>query len=421
MALRIQKLGVAGYRQFKENILDFSHGGVSLSRVCFIGPNGTGKSTLLRLIRDRCFDMRPASEPRSYTLLELNDGNVWWLVEQMASGEGHIRKVEKYPSNWFAETWDVAKGNGFGSSSAARVAEAPPLGDRHDLARARSTVDFVWIPPDSEQEQLPAQNQLADHLSTVPLAPREPLFRRHIVGQGNGHDSLVRLQAMLAKGESAADQSRCVDFLNSFLERSLLEIAHSRDDPAGHSRIDLSRLIRLRSGGVYIDFTELSTGIRNFVIKIGHIFSIFRGDPARPGLILVDEPENSLHPDFLFDLVSFYERAAPGAQIFMATHSPIIAAQFKPEERFILEFDDEGPVVVRNGVSPEGDDPNDLLTRDFAVRTLYGKEGLAKWRRFHELDRLILEESEPEKRKALMREYLAIGRNYNFSPDEIPG
>jgi hypothetical protein len=76
-----------------------------------------------------------------------------------------------------------------------------------------------------------------------------------------------------------------------------------------------------------------------------------------------------------FSICWHYERTAPGAQMFFATHSPIVAAQFKPEERFILEFDPDRGVVVRRGVTPEGDDPNDVLLKDFAVRTLYGEKG----------------------------------------------
>jgi len=77
-------------------------------------------------------------------------------------------------------------------------------------------------------------------------------------------------------------------------------------------------------------------------------------------------------------------------QLFVATHSEIIAAQFKPSERIRLQFEDDGSVTWRRGISPEGDDPNDLLLNDFAVRSLYGKAGIKQWRRFLQLRREIL-------------------------------
>ena len=183
---------------------------------------------------------------------------------------------------------------------------------------------------------------------------------------------------------------------------------------------NLKAYIRLLAEDAVIPYAELSTGIRSFLFRLGHLLTIFRFHPGKGGIVLIDEPENSLHPDFLFELLSHYKRAAPGAQMFFATHSPIVAAQFKPEERFILEFDADSGVVVRRGVTPEGDDPNDVLLRDFAVRTLYGPKGLENWKRFRKLDQSIQQATDPKIRKEMLHEYLELGRTYNFGPhDEV--
>ena len=179
---------------------------------------------------------------------------------------------------------------------------------------------------------------------------------------------------------------------------------------------NLKAYIYLATENAVLPYAELSTGIRSFLFRLGHLLTIFRYHAGQGGIVLIDEPENSLYPDFLFDLLAHYERTAPGTQMFFATHSPIVAAQFKPEERFILEFDSDRGVVVRRGVTPEGDDPNDVLLKDFAVRTLYGVKGLASWNRFRELSRIIETESDPKKRKEMLKEYLELGRTYNFDP-----
>lgn len=183
---------------------------------------------------------------------------------------------------------------------------------------------------------------------------------------------------------------------------------------------NLKAYIKLAADNSVIPYADLSTGIRSFLFRLGHLFTIFRFHPNKGGIVLIDEPENSLYPDFLFDLVGYYEQSAPGAQMFFATHSPIVAAQFKPEERFILEFDPDLGIKVRRGVTPEGDDPNDVLLKDFAVRTLYGTKGVESWKRFRELDLSIQTETDPQKRKAMLKEYLELGRTYNFDPqDEV--
>ena len=179
---------------------------------------------------------------------------------------------------------------------------------------------------------------------------------------------------------------------------------------------NLKAYINLAAENAVLPYAEVSTGIRSFSFRLGHLFTIIRYHAGKGGIVLIDEPENSLYPDFLFNLLGHYERTAPGSQLFFATHSPIVAAQFKPEERFILEFDPDRGVVVRRGVTPEGDDPNDVLLKDFAVRTLYGEKGLASWNRFRELSRVIETESDPKIRKEMLKEYLELGSTYDFDP-----
>jgi hypothetical protein len=112
--------------------------------------------------------------------------------------------------------------------------------------------------------------------------------------------------------------------------------------------------------------------------------------------------------------------AASGVSSSVWGHSPIVAAQFRPEERIVLEFDETYHVRARRGVTPVGDDPNDVLEKDFEVRSIYGPEGLKQWERFLQLRRTIKKEADPGKKRLLIDEYLHIGNAYNFAADAIP-
>jgi hypothetical protein len=72
-------------------------------------------------------------------------------------------------------------------------------------------------------------------------------------------------------------------------------------------------------------------------------------------------------------------------------------------------------------VTPEGDAPNEMLLKDFAVRSLYGRVGNEKWERFLELKRLIRACQDPEERIKLLDEYTRIGTEYSFDPGSKPG
>ncbi|MCU0875387.1 MAG: AAA family ATPase, partial [Pirellulaceae bacterium] len=161
-------------------------------------------------------------------------------------------------------------------------------------------------------------------------------------------------------------------------------------------------------------------GIRTFLFRLGHILALYFQRNIERGFLLLDEPENSLFPDFLYDQIEIYEEMIRNTQFFVATHSPIVAAQFRPEERVILEFDETYHVRAKKGVSPVGDDPNDVLEKDFEVRSIYGSEGLKQWERFLELRRTIKQQCEPARKRALIEEYMQIGNAYNFPADAIP-
>ncbi len=182
---------------------------------------------------------------------------------------------------------------------------------------------------------------------------------------------------------------------------------------------NLEAYVKVRSTGEHLDYNALSSGMRNFMFRLGHIFSLYFGRDVRNGFLLLDEPENSLFPDFLYDLIDIYSGIVHNTQIFVATHNPIIAAQFRPEERVILEFDDSYHVTARRGITPVGDDPNDVLAKDFDVRSIYGREGIEKWERFLELRRLVKQTSDAARKRELIDEYMQIGNAYNFAADAL--
>lgn len=51
-SLKIRSLHLKGFQQFEDTVLDFTDPatGQAADRICLIGANGTGKSTVLRLL-----------------------------------------------------------------------------------------------------------------------------------------------------------------------------------------------------------------------------------------------------------------------------------------------------------------------------------------------------------------------------------
>ena len=66
-------------------------------------------------------------------------------------------------------------------------------------------------------------------------------------------------------------------------------------------------------------------------------------------IILIDEPELSLHPKWQQRIVDVYRKIGKNNQIIIATHSPHILGSVKKENIMLLDKDDEGQIVVRTG------------------------------------------------------------------------
>lgn len=439
MSLRIRTLKLKGIRQFRDVTFDFTDPktGRPLDRICLIGGNGTGKSTILKLLAGGNVLGVPSTKPS-------------WVRNLPRHSELYV-EFESTDSTVCLHGWpnQMDWSSRFDSSSRADLAESFELRlvdavcKTWWLERIKNSI-IAYCPPDAELTPnsskingVPETN-LNTALTLLSYPPT-----KFFVGQDKVLDFWTLLIALIKDREARLleynrrpeNQHRTIsevekeflaenpdilkelaDFWEPILLKAGLKFDYEKASVPVQLTDNLKAYIHLAAENAILPYAELSTGIRSFLFRLGHLFTIFRYHREKGGIVLIDEPENSLYPDFLFELLTHYQRAAPGTQMFFATHSPIVAAQFKPEERFILEFDPDRGVVVRRGVTPEGDDPNDVLLKDFAVRTLYGEKGLASWNRFRELSRTIETESDPKKRKDMLKEYLELGRTYNFDP-----
>lgn len=446
MSLRIRTLKLKGIRQFRDVAFDFTdpQTGKPLDRICLIGGNGTGKSTILRLLAADSVLGVPSTTPpwveklaaNAAMYVEFEHGDTSACLQGNPNKRG-LKRRNPWRTRKDSDSNEYLNEDG-------QLLEPDTIQEQMRWVTDLRTSVTVYCPPDSELApgsskitDLPSAN-LNDALTFLKSPPT-----KFLVGQDKIADFWKLLIALIKDREARLieynrrpeNQHRTISevekeflaqnpdilkelaqFWEPILAKAGLIFDYEKASQPVQLTDNLKAYIYLAAENAILPYAELSTGIRSFLFRLGHLFTIFRYHAGKGGIVLIDEPENSLYPDFLFDLLAHYERTAPGAQLFFATHSPIVAAQFKPEERFILEFDPDRGVVVRRGVTPEGDDPNDVLLKDFAVRTLYGEKGLASWNRFRELSRVIETESDPKIRKEMLKEYLELGRTYNFDP-----
>ncbi len=113
---------------------------------------------------------------------------------------------------------------------------------------------------------------------------------------------------------------------------------------------------------------ELSTGEKTLLSKILYLYF----QDYKDKVILIDEPELSLHPSWQNKVLKIYENFAlkNSCQIILATHSPHIIGSAKPEYIRLLKKEDNKIVAIGNIDRSYGLEFDKILTDIMGVENL---------------------------------------------------
>jgi len=442
--MKICKIIIKDYRQFQDFELDLTYpeghekAGEPLEKVCLIGSNGTGKSTLLEIIKNdiRLEDGSISRQSNSIIKYKLNNGSSFlkakntWLsdsIEKMPNYKNLIfdntyydrpNNPESNISNHFIRNPETYTLGSFNNDSTDLLINSLPEGDQNLYRKDIPSVtlnDSLFLFKHFPFYHTISTDTLNEFwkLLIYQIKKRENNLLAFQKQEENLDKTVRKVQEEFDK-KSPKILNKIAELWDKILNKAGLEFDVEGASNPIQLNDNLQAYIRLKGTKKNIPYHQLSTGIRNFIFRVGHIFTLYFNRNIERGFLLLDEPENSLHPDFLYDLVDIYTGIIQNTQFFVATHNPIIAAQFEPYERFILEFDEQGAVHAKRGTTPVGDDPNDLLVQDFGVRNLLGKEGIKKWERYVELKTLILKETNKTEKTKFLDEFMQIGNAYKF-------
>jgi predicted ATPase len=127
------------------------------------------------------------------------------------------------------------------------------------------------------------------------------------------------------------------NFLDKILNRFNLKVKTELDF---ERKEDIETIKIQTRQGEDIPFEGLSTGTKQVILTALPLYGL----KPEKAIILFDEPERSLYPDIQKEIVDFYTSIATDSQFFFATHSPLIASSFEPWEIVELKFNEKGKV-----------------------------------------------------------------------------
>lgn len=464
--MKICKIYIKGFQQFQDVILDFTHPetGEPLDKICLIGSNGTGKSTLLRLIDDMVdlvkygekplFNFLEKQVPRLIVVFTYHDKNYYLLSDGL-----HIRNYffssardyELITDEIFSDLnshsqWDeffklldfnlkIKNEKKIFSEPAERNTFFRLLSTHEGEYNGYSTIEDVPKTNVNEAIEL-FNNPLSDatispdtindfwKLLVFNLKKRED--DRRIFEETD--ENMQRIKADLVKEFNSKNPNvleELATIWDKILDKAGLYFNYKVKSPV-QLHENLHAYICLKGTNTVVPYNQLSSGIRDYIFRVGHIFAMYFNREVDRGILLVDEPDNSLFPDFVLDLLNIYKlittdkRGENHTQMIFATHNPLFAAQFEPYERIILDWKADGSIMVQKGIAPVGDDPNDLLTDDFGLINLMSAEGQKMWEKYIELKKKLIRSTDMIEKEKLVEEINQIATLYKFNLYEIP-
>ncbi|PKP64260.1 MAG: ATP-binding protein [Alphaproteobacteria bacterium HGW-Alphaproteobacteria-7] len=330
------------------------------------GINGAGKSTVLDAIRTCASHILPAlrrgpSRPFGFGIDDIHDN------APIADATLHFT-LDGEPSRFSLREWREPRAfdNAENLEKLRReILDADRLGDRprnliRDLAETLDTPSpTVFNPPEVQQKALAALEESAPlvlYFSTArtQLSARKESSSAAAQGAGAAYVralgvrelSVVQLADWLRAQQALAPERQAsqhlVDVVEAAVRQFLPGFQNLRPSKVGPSQLLIDH------GGTTLHLRQLSDGERSVLVLMLDIAkrltqaNPYLADPlsAAEAVILIDEIDLHLHPQWQRKIVGDLTRTFPNCQFIATTHSPQVIGEVAHENIQMIDGDD---------------------------------------------------------------------------------
>jgi len=336
--MKFAGLKIGGWRQFEEIDIKFS------PRVTIItGANGAGKSTILRILGQ----------------------HFGWNSQMLRTPVVESGGITKYFSGIF--------------NRRPKLAPQPPPSATQDeigtVSYSNSGVGQIVIPRDGSvqyniqivnrnpidglfiQSHRPVQNyQQVNHIPTNVVAAEQAYqqYRGELVNRyNNGHsqfgpiyrmkEALISMATFGPGNQNVAGNPETERLYKGFEE--VLRKVLPKDLGFRHLSVRIPDVVMATNTGDFV-VDAASGGLMSLVDLAWQIFLYSRD--REEFVVIIDEPENHLHPSMQRTIIESMISAFPQAQFVIATHSPFIVSSVRDAAVYVLRYN----VVVDEEIGP---------------------------------------------------------------------
>ncbi|WP_069470120.1 ATP-binding protein [Candidatus Marithrix sp. Canyon 246] len=351
--MKISQIDIKDYNQFKNLTLDLTYPkghkkeGKPLDKICFLGQSGTGKTSLLNVIRatltgnltiEHNYDLQGIlitayfKEFKSIIKISNEDDILWdWktlppqnFLEKFYLGKN---KLISFPAEIITNINQILQEKPLSFESHFKIEkfEQEQYKDKQIFDFENDNVLAIW-------------NDILTDINAYKI--KELKYSQQItkalgISADEGGRAFENYKRW--KKENPNPLEELAQQLNLILNKFSLAVKTSFDFKSA----DDLKFIEIQSiDGKDIPYSGWSTGTKQIILTMTPLFKLNTED----SIILLDEPERSLYPDIQYEIINYYTGLAPKAQLLFATHSPIIASAFEPWEIVELKFNNQGTV-----------------------------------------------------------------------------
>ncbi|MEZ4888687.1 MAG: AAA family ATPase [Chitinophagales bacterium] len=371
--MKISEIHIKNFRQFEDLKLNLTYpkdhptkAGRALDKVCIIGQSGTGKTTLLKILREGILSSLYNTVP-----------TVTNAIPKINFGENEHVKVSciQYLSNGIGVPNYKIGNRKEDENNKSRYKPKNPQITKQLLyfpENLTNVKDFEEIQFTSVEERKKTDTlfQLMSHFFYFEFNQdtAAALWRNHlnIINKHRNLEVDFRIALTKRAEKESVDIKSAMEHWRAENPNPLKKLADECLDKllnklhlATKTEIDsveeLNTIqIQLLKEGKTIPYQDLSTGTKQILYTAFPLYYLLQKDT----IVLMDQPENSLYPDMQTQIVPFYlslnKKEENETQFFFATHSPLIASSFEPWEIVELKFDEKGKVYREKYYTGEG-------------------------------------------------------------------
>jgi ABC-type lipoprotein export system ATPase subunit len=373
-SMKVKELYIKKYHQFEDFKLDLTYpkgykdkdgndrAGQPLNKVCFIGQSGTGKTSLLEVLKAITYlsarfskhGLNNIGKYSSVTTGAFDD----LLLRDLFLNPVKINFDNDIIISFGKYEWDDVFSQGFFDAKYENIVEdnvdfllnhfkiffcpydilsqnlsdiySNNTDDSPPKATINTLVDFSTYSSNHLWENINAsiikyrEVEIAKSLEIAAITQRSDFTNEELIEASEKFKTWQRNNPNPAK--QLADE-----YLDKVLNKFNLNVKTKLN----FSKTEDIKAIEIEnSNGETIPFDNLSSGTRQIILSILPFFEL----KPNKSIVLFDEPERSIYADVQKEIIDIYTSFTTDCQFFYATHSPIIASSFEPWEIVELKF-----------------------------------------------------------------------------------